>query len=627
VSRVIEAADLFCGLGGTSTGLMQAIQVLGHTARLVAINHWAVAVATHQANHPAARHLCADIERVRPEEAVPGGKLDLLVASPECVFFSRARGGKPVNDQRRAGAWWLLEWLSRLDVQVLLVENVKEFLLWGDLTEDGRPDKKKLGRIFIAWRNALMELGYTVDWRVLNAADHGDVTTRERLFVQARKDGKPIRWPTPTHSKRGTSDMFGTLPKWRAASEIIDWSDLGPSLLDRPKPLSLKTRLRIARGLQRFGGVLAPYYIRLLDLPEADAAGFGVTAASGPAEPFLAPNTENAVPKSTDEPCGTVTTIPGIYLAVPTAEPFVVSRNGHNDPNGRVRRVADPLATITSSGSGTGYLVSPEAEPFTIANRAHNVPRGVDEPTSTFTTATGGGTYIVSPDASPFVVGQQSDAAARPVEQPIPTVATAGVIRLTTPTVQPFLDVYYQTGQADSVDDPLSTATTKPRHALVAPLVVPYGPKAEARSTEQPLPTVMTKDRLGVATPTVSFLTPGFSERDGQQPRIHSLDAPAPTIAASGHLHLATATIEEAIGEVDPRRLVWIDGVLHLLDIRFRMLKNSELALAMGFPADYQFRGTKSDVTKQIGNAVAVNTARALVLAVLGGEAVERWSA
>lgn len=66
--------------------------------RLVAVNHWPVAIETHQLNHPDARHYCVNLDAARPEELVPEGYLDLLMASPECTHHSRARGGKPIHD-------------------------------------------------------------------------------------------------------------------------------------------------------------------------------------------------------------------------------------------------------------------------------------------------------------------------------------------------------------------------------------------------------------------------------------------------------------------------------------------------------------------------------------------------
>src|SRR5688500_13429998 len=105
---MIRVADLFCGAGGASTGLLQAADSRGLSVDLVAVNHWPIAVQTHTQNHPSARHFCQSIETLDPEIAVPGRRLDLLIAAPECVHFSTARGGRPMSDQSRASAWHLL---------------------------------------------------------------------------------------------------------------------------------------------------------------------------------------------------------------------------------------------------------------------------------------------------------------------------------------------------------------------------------------------------------------------------------------------------------------------------------------------------------------------------------------
>ena len=91
-------AGLFCGAGGSSTGAKKAIAEIGGTMELVAINHWNTAIATHAANHSTARHLAEDVSIVDPEAVVEEGRLDLLMASPDCKFYSRARGGKPIQD-------------------------------------------------------------------------------------------------------------------------------------------------------------------------------------------------------------------------------------------------------------------------------------------------------------------------------------------------------------------------------------------------------------------------------------------------------------------------------------------------------------------------------------------------
>ena len=264
-------ADLFCGAGGSSTGAARAISEMGGTMDLVAVNHWPVAIETHQLNHPSARHYVHDLESADPETIVAEGRLDLLMASPECRFYSRARGGKPIHDQGRMNPWAVQRWLTAINVRCVLVENVPEFIRWGPLDDYGKPIRKRAGGYFEAWARALKSLGYDTEWRIMNAADYGEATSRKRFFLQARNDGKPIIWPEPTHSKSGEADLLGSLPKWRGAKEIIDWHNTGRSLIDDPKyvrnPLSINTRRRIAKGLEKFGGPLAHLYIKLLDLP------------------------------------------------------------------------------------------------------------------------------------------------------------------------------------------------------------------------------------------------------------------------------------------------------------------------------------------------------------------------
>jgi DNA (cytosine-5)-methyltransferase 1 len=262
--KIFKVADLFCGAGGSSTGARKAIESIGGTMELVAVNHWPVAVETHSLNHPNARHYVQNLETADPETIVPEGYLDLLMASPECRFFSRARGGKPTKEQGRVSAWFINNWLTSLDVRVLLVENVPEFVNWGPLLLPSRkPDPARRGMFFEEWVRSLWGLGYQVEWRNINAADHGDATSRTRFFLQARNDGNPIAWPEATHSRHGGARLEGKVKQWRGAREIIDWSNPGQSLLDAPKyrkkPLAVKTRRRMVFST-RAGNQIKPSF-------------------------------------------------------------------------------------------------------------------------------------------------------------------------------------------------------------------------------------------------------------------------------------------------------------------------------------------------------------------------------
>ena len=120
MKRVITA-DLFCGAGGASTGIHRACNKLGVAIKNYCVNHWDVAIKTHCTNHPNDVHECAGIETVIPSEFVKEGYLDLLWASPSCTHHSRAKGGKPRDNQLRAQPNLILDWLDMLHVKRLLV--------------------------------------------------------------------------------------------------------------------------------------------------------------------------------------------------------------------------------------------------------------------------------------------------------------------------------------------------------------------------------------------------------------------------------------------------------------------------------------------------------------------------
>lgn len=690
-------ADLFCGAGGFTTGAMRAVKTLGAGMRMAAVNHWPMAIETHKANHPEVDHYIEDVTIADPVRLVPGGYLDILLASPECTYYSNARGGKPVHNQKRMDPWAVIRWLTHLNVRCLLVENVPEFRDWGPLctlshahhgdhgvgfhgegdpASCGKRIPQRKGDYFQAWVLAMQRCGYLVEWRILNAADYGDATTRVRFFLQARKDGTAIRWPEPSHARGGADAMFGNRKRWRAAREVIDWTKPGRSVFDDPKyirqPLSSKTLARTVRGLQRLGNPFWRQYAAALDI-EVDG---DVEPPAGMPAPFLLGKQNNDTVRSVEQPVMTVTADSGPMLVEPTA--FLMGKQS----SPAIRDVDEPMMTVTTESAP--HLVEPSAE-MVGANRNHNVPRDVQEPVPPATTAPGGGLYFVEAVAVPFVLGQQSGSVARDTDEPLPTIAAAGAISL----AEPLLIPYYRTGVAKSVDVPMEAITTKGRFGLATPMVVPYGPSAEARGIDLPMPTILSKDRLGIAD---AFIVPKFGEREGQEPRFHPIDKPLPTVTGDGagrlvepalvqvnhggdddrrcsvdepmtsptthrnvglaepmllqmaprhgdingarslddptytivanaRLGLFEPALEEVrAGRLDPRRLVIVDGELRVLELRFRMLMNRELARAMSFDDDettYEFVGNVGEVTKQIGNAVPVRTAKALVLTIL----------
>jgi DNA (cytosine-5)-methyltransferase 1 len=464
----VRAVDLFCGAGGLSGGLKMAASALGVTVDLIAINHWDVAIATHRGNHPEARHLCTGVESVDPWDVIPADHhVDILVAGPQCTYFSRARGGRPVTNQQRVSPWLILDWLEKLDVDNVLIENVPEFRKWGPV-KDGRPVRELCGQTFAAYIEAIKSLGYHVEYRVLNCANYGDATTRRRLFIMARR-GKPVRWPPQTHASPDELDRADGLFRrqikpWKPAREIIDWSVKGESIYERKRPLAKNTLRRIAVGLERFSGI-----------------------------PFVLGQQSGSVARSVEEPIPTVATEGAISLVEPTLRPFVLPPAGYYRGDNLPRDVDQPLQTITSRGGG--HLV----QPFLVKLRNNSDVVSIDDPLPTLT-AGGGHLGLCCPFLIPFYSERQGQAPrTHSIDDPVPTITGDPRFGLVEPYIIPVN--HGNDTRAYSIDEPLRTITGVDAWAMVEPYLIQHNGTSEASSIDRPVPTMTTKDRFGLVEP------------------------------------------------------------------------------------------------------------------------------
>ncbi len=382
-----RVADLFCGGGGETTGIMQAAAAAGLRVDLAAVNHWQIAIDTHHLNYPEARAYCQDLATLNPLDVFKArDRVDLLWASPECTHHSNARGGRPRSEQGRASAWLILKWLSELYVRRVILENVPEFLNWGPLGADGKPLASKRGEMFRAFVAAMESMGYRVEWQLLCAADYGDPTTRTRLFVQAVRGGARIVWPEPTHAK--VTGLFARQP-WRAAREIIDWNIPGRSIFSRARPLAPATMSRIAAGIRRYWGKWAEPFLTAID-----HTGGGLDRAY-----------------TLDEPLRTVTTENRFALVEPFLVPHYGERAGQEP---RTHAIGEPCPTIPASGGGKFGVV----EPFILHQDGRDRARTIHEPVPTICTISTHG--IVRP----FLVPYYGTSGPASVDAPLGTVPT-----------------------------------------------------------------------------------------------------------------------------------------------------------------------------------------------------------
>lgn len=431
--------DSFAGGGGASTGIKLALGVSPD----IAINHDAIALAMHAANHPDTLHLPHNIWKVDPLAVCDGRPVGLLWASPDCKHFSKAKGGKPVEKSIRDLAWVVVRWARQVKPRVIILENVEEFSTWGPLADDGRPCPVRKGQTFKTWIGELKRLGYKVEWRDLRACDFGAPTIRKRLFVIARRDGERIAWPEPTHGNpKSEAVKSGKLQPWRTAAEIIDWSLPCPSIfltreearaIGVKRPLAEATMARIAKGIKRY----------VLDA----------------AEPFIVNLTHHGGVRT--EPLGEpFKTVTGAHrgekaLVMPSVAPFITGYGEREGQEPRAPGLGKPLGTVVAGGVKHALVV-----PHIMTMRNSLKPfNEADKPTHTITSG-GAHLYLVSAFLAQHnlgVVGHDS-------REPGPTQTAQG---WHIGEVRAFLTKYYGTGDGASLAEPSHTVTTKERFGLV----------------------------------------------------------------------------------------------------------------------------------------------------------------
>lgn len=381
-SSLITVTDLFSGAGGSSTGAVQA----GAEVR-VAVNHWDRAIETHQTNHPNALHILTDVSNADPRR-FPA--TTILLASPECTNHSLAKGVArrhpwqpalpgmdwkgydPSAERSRCLMWTPLVFAERHHYPVVILENVVDAYEW---------------LLFNAWLKAWEALDYRYELVFFNSMfAHPTPQSRDRMYFVAWKKGirqpdlticptascprcgkdVPARqvWKNPLwqaspelhHGKYKQQYVYHcphcvskeVTPYYYAAANAIDWSHLPQKINERKRPLTAKTKQRIAEGLQSFKD--QPFTVCL--------------------------NHERTQATPIIRPMPTQTIFDDTGLVTP---PFLIDHVAEY----RVRSIEQPMSTIVGGGNHQS-LVVPPAWLLSYYHNGSLTP--VDEPVSTVTT-------------------------------------------------------------------------------------------------------------------------------------------------------------------------------------------------------------------------------------------------
>ena len=446
--------DLFCGAGGTSTGVEHAKLFNKKCAKVVAcVNHDANAIASHQANHPDTLHFTEDIRTLelsplvahlqKVQKKYPDAYV-VLWASLECTNFSKAKGGQPRDADSRTLAEHLFRYIEALQVDYIQIENVEEFMSWGNMDEHGHPISKDKGRCYLKWVKTVQQYGYDYDYRILNAADFGAYTSRKRFFGQFAKCGLPIVFPVQSYAKNGDEGgMFHQYKKWKPVREVLDLQDEGSSIFMKKKPLCEKTLERIFAGLVKFvAGGKKKYEDFILKYNSMNKSG-------------------HYRPVPTDEPCPVVATQNRLgYVKL-----NFLSKQFSGDPASKNQSVEKPAGTITCV----------DHHAFVTAYFGNGFNSSIESPSPTVTTKERHA--LVSVD----------------LNEPMPDVP---LDKVTIQTNQFLANEYSGGGQVGSIETVNPAVLCNPKQKLVSAdqyLMNPYSFKSDGGSIENPCFTLIAR--------------------------------------------------------------------------------------------------------------------------------------
>jgi DNA (cytosine-5)-methyltransferase 1 len=538
-SSYITVTDQFCGAGGSSLGAVAAGAELK-----MALNHWKLAIETHNSNFPQADHDCTDISACDPRRYP---RTDILITSPECTNHSLAKGKKrspykqdlfdnllidPAEERSRATMWDVCRFAEEHDYSIIIVENVVDARRWV---------------MWPAWLQAMKLLKYDHKCVYFNSMfAHPTPQSRDRMYVVFWKEGN--RAPDLNFCPRSWCNHCGkdvdALQNWKSTSLVeqfgrygsrgqyvyicpncsftvhpyyypaltaIDWSLPIQRIGDRARPLKEKTLARIQLGLERFG---EQYLVMQTKYSHA-----GNNRASSVESPWPTQTAQQE-------------------YALVSAQIVKLRNNETTAP------ATDPLNTVSAGGIHAGLLMPFLTRHYTSDG---NLSNPVTDPTGTVT-ATDHHSLTVP---VPWMLRMTGEFGMEGIDKPLFTQVAAGSQQFIVAPA-PFLASYYGTDTLTSVASAMGTATGVDRHSLVMP-------------------------------------APFIASQYGGPHRnaVRRVDGEMPTVPGMAVHHL-----------VQPGQVSSID------DCGFRMLEPQEIGRAMAFPSDYVVLGNKRERVKQYGNAV-----------------------
>lgn len=200
VSCLFTVVDLFAGAGGFSLGFERE-----DFKNLFSVEFNKFASQTYRRNFPSHKLLESDIKQISDEtikSLVQGLSIDVIIGGPPCQGFSLAGniGRKFIDDERNYLFKEFVRFVEVINPKMFVMENV------------ARLATHNKGKTIDEITSSFTDLGYQVQYQVLNAVDYGVPQKRQRTIIVGSKVGK-FTFPSKSIEVKTVRDAISDLPK------------------------------------------------------------------------------------------------------------------------------------------------------------------------------------------------------------------------------------------------------------------------------------------------------------------------------------------------------------------------------------------------------------------------------
>lgn len=199
--------ELFAGSGGLGTGFSNA------GFNIIAANDvWKVAAETYKTNHTNVKYVIKDISQLTSEELLENTgyttqDIDVIIGGPPCQGFSTI-GKRFIDDPRNKLFKEYVRLVNEIKPKFFVMENVA-----GILSMEG-------GKVLKNILKSFNDIGYKLEYRLLNAAEYGVPQQRERTIFIGTRTNVEIRYPKKTHTLTKEKGLIPALTLWDAIGDL-----------------------------------------------------------------------------------------------------------------------------------------------------------------------------------------------------------------------------------------------------------------------------------------------------------------------------------------------------------------------------------------------------------------------